>query len=629
MRRVILASGALSALLYAATDVLGGLRYPGYSFTSQTISELAAIGAPSRAFVDPLFLAYGALAVVFAIAVVRAAGRNRALRLSGFALLGHAGAGLLAAASDALHLFPLTFAMQMRGAGGFGTDWPHIAMMAVIVGFLSLAVGAGAFAFGRRFRWYSLATLGGFLVLGALMGPDMAKVAAGEPTPGLGVLERVVVYLPMLWISVLSVKLVRRRRVQRVVAPVPRVRGFVAPGFEDVREEFQRNLAQRGEIGAAVAAYWRGEKVVDLWGGRRDPASSEPWDRDTMVVVMSTTKGMAALTLALANARGWLDYDAPVARYWPEFAQNGKEHVTVRQVLGHEAGLVLLDEELGFEKLQDHDYVARVLARQAPAWPPGTQHGYHTVTIGLLMQELIRRVDPQHRTLGRVFHEEIARPLGIDFYIGLPKEIPLERLARLQLLSRKRGLMALRYTPIAMTLRMIVPGTLLRRTFLGSHPDWRDPRWLRIEMPAGNGVGTARALARAYSCAAEACAEIGMTPATLRRISEPAVVHGERDMVLGVQSYFSLGFLRPGPEPMFGSTERAFGAPGAGGSFAYADPDARLGYAYVMNKLDFYLTDDPREKALRDAVYRGIERRLAAEQAAHPPVPEEELAVTG
>ena len=164
------------------------------------------------------------------------------------------------------------------------------------------------------------------------------------------------------------------------------ISGMVAPGFEEVRYEFERNFAGRGEIGAAVAAYWHGEKVVDLWGGRRSPGSEEPWREDTMVVVMSTTKGLSAMTLAVANSRGWLDYDAPVARYWPEFAQNGKGAVTVRQLLNHEAGLVVLDEELSLEDLADLDVVAGILARQKPAWEPGTAHGYHTMTLGLYMQ---------------------------------------------------------------------------------------------------------------------------------------------------------------------------------------------------------------------------------------------------
>jgi CubicO group peptidase (beta-lactamase class C family) len=281
--------------------------------------------------------------------------------------------------------------------------------------------------------------------------------------------------------------------------------------------------------------------------------------------------------------------------------------VTVRQLLGHEAGLVLLDEELDIEKLRDLDYLSDVLARQQPAWPPGTAHGYHTLTIGLYMQELIRHVDPAHRSLGRFFREEIAEPLDVDFHIGLPRDVPDDRIARIRPLSRWRGLLALRYTPPAVTLKMITPGSLLRRSFLSTDLDMNERPSLELELPAGNGVGTARALARAYSSFAEGGSAIGITPATFARLTEPPHPAGRLDVVLGVPSYFSLGFLRPGPDVWFGSSERAFGAPGAGGSFAFADPDAHLGYAYVMNRLDFYLENDPREKALRDAVYRGME----------------------
>ena len=392
-----------------------------------------------------------------------------------------------------------------------------------------------------------------------------------------------------------------------------RVNGMVAPGFEEVRTEFERNFARRGEIGAAVAAWWRGAKVVDLWGGRRSPLSDDPWNEDTMVVVMSATKGLSALALALANARGWLDYDAPVATLWPEFAQNGKAAVTVRQLLGHEAGLVMLDEQLTLEKVRDLDYMARLLARQKPAWPPGTRHGYHTMTLGLYMQELIRRADPAHRTLGRFFHDEIAVPLGLEFYIGLPPGVPAERLARIKPLSRWRGMLALRYTPPAVTLKMIAPRSLLRRSFMGLVADPNDRAFLEVELPAGNGVGTARAMARAYGAFATGGAELGIGAATLERLTEPPRSAG-RDAVLGVPSSFSLGFSRPGPLFEFGSGPRAFGTPGAGGSFAFADPDAQVGYAYVMNRLDFYLADDPREKPLRDALYRAI-GRAAAEQA--------------
>jgi CubicO group peptidase (beta-lactamase class C family) len=611
MTRALLVSGIVSSALYVATDVIGGLLYPGYSFFSQAISELGAVGSPSAGFVDPLFLAYNLLALAFGIGVLLEGARcARALRITGGLLAAYGAVGFVAAIVTAGSAF---FKMQQRGTGSIGTDLPHILLTGALVLLLLLMIGFGAFALDRRFRTYSFATLLVIIASSALTVPYAARLAAGQPTPGFGLVERIDVYSALLWIAVLATTLLRRQpagvdaAVARTRAPA-HIAGFVAPGFEDVRAEFQRNFAERGEIGAAVAAYWKGEKVVDLWGGRRTPAGDAPWNRDTMVVVNSATKGLAAMTLAIANARGWLDYDAPVARYWPEFAQSGKTAITVRQLLGHEAGLVLLDEPLTVEKVHDFDGVARLLARQKPAWPPGTRHGYHTMTIGLYMQELIRRVDPGHRTLGRFFHDEIAVPLDLDLYIGLPREIPDERLAKLQPLSRTRGLLALRYTPAAVTLKMIEPRSLLRRSFVGLAADPNERAYLEIEVPAGNGVGTARAIARAYSAFAEGGAELGITVETLARVTAPPTVANPRDEVLGIPSYFSLGFVRPGPEGSFGSSARAFGSPGAGGSFAFADPDARLGYAYVMNRLDFYLENDPREKALRDAVYRAIAR---------------------
>ena len=379
-------------------------------------------------------------------------------------------------------------------------------------------------------------------------------------------------------------------------------KGWIAPGFEDVCAAFESNFAKRGEIGAAVAAYWHGQKVVDLWGGRRAPEGAAPWNEDTLVVVNSTTKGMAALTVALAQSRGWLDYEAPVARYWPEFAQNGKERITVRQLLAHEAGLVLLDEPLTAELLADLDRLAIVLARQKPAWPPGTRHGYHTMSLGLYLQELIRRTDPRHRTLGRVFHEEIAEPLGIDFFIGLPREIPDERLARVKPLSIGRALLSLFSTPPVLVRKILQPGALLRRSML-LKLDVNDRRYYELEVPSGNGVGTARAIARAYSAFVEG--ELGISADTMGRITAPPGPPGE-DEVIGIPTYFSLGFIRPGAGFEFGSSPRAFGTPGAGGSFAFADPDAHVGYAYVTNKFDFFLSDDPREKTVRDAIYRAL-----------------------
>lgn len=394
--------------------------------------------------------------------------------------------------------------------------------------------------------------------------------------------------------------------------------GRVAPGFEEVRVEFERNFAERDEIGAAVAAYWRGEKVVDLWGGRRSPQGDAPWEEDTMAVVYSTTKGVTAMALAVASARGWLDYDAPIARYWPEFAQGGKEAITVRQLLDHEAGLVSLDEELTIDRLRDLDGLARLLARQKPAWPPGTRHGYHAMTIGLYVQEIMRRADPVHRTLGRFFREELAVPLGLDFFIGLPPEIPAHRLATMLPMTTGRALRALPSTPRQLLVRVLWPWSLLRKSMLFTEVDWNDRRNLEVEVVAGNGVGTARSIARLYSVFAEGGAEAGVGPDTMARLTAPPDAAHAHDEVLGGAAYYSLGFLRPGPEVLFGSSPRAFGTPGAGGSFGFADPDARLGYAYIMNKTGFHMFDDPREKPLRDAIQRAIARLAPAPPPASP-----------
>jgi CubicO group peptidase (beta-lactamase class C family) len=325
-----------------------------------------------------------------------------------------------------------------------------------------------------------------------------------------------------------------------------------------------------------------------------------------MIVVHSTTKGISAMTLAVANARAYFDYDAPLARYWPEFAQGGKQGITIRQLLAHEAGLVCLDEELSIDRLRDLDDVARVLARQKPAWPPGTRYGYHAMTIGLYMQELIRRTDPARRTLGRFFRDEIAQPLGLDFHIGLPHEIPARRLATVMHFSAGRALRALPSTPRAMLYRVLWPWSLLRRSMRFPSADPNDRRYLEVEVPAGNGVGTARAIARLYSVFAEGGAELGVGADTMASLTAPPRVRRSKDVVMGVPAYYSLGFLRPGPDLAFGWSPRSFGTPGAGGSFGFADPDARLGYAYVMNKTDYYMFDDPREKALRDAVQRAV-----------------------
>ena len=219
--------------------------------------------------------------------------------------------------------------------------------------------------------------------------------------------------------------------------------------FEGVRAAFAENFARRRELGGACCAYYQGEPVVDIWGGIRDRATGAPWQRDTMVLVYSATKGLAAMTLALAHSRRWLDYDERIATYWPEFAQHGKDRITVRQLLAHQAGLFAFDEPVDRDTVADLDRLAAVMARQTPAWEPGTRQAYHAITLGFYESELLRRVDPKHRSLGQFFEDEIARPLGIDAYIRLPESVPNARLATLSPPSRMEMLLGF---PLRLTL---------------------------------------------------------------------------------------------------------------------------------------------------------------------------------
>ena len=402
-----------------------------------------------------------------------------------------------------------------------------------------------------------------------------------------------------------------------VAARAP-VDGHVEPGFEPVADEFARNFSKRGELGAACAVYVGGEKVVDLWGGHSDRARRQRWQEDTLVVVYSTSKGMAATAVALAHSRGLIDYDERVAAYWPEFAQQGKERVTVRQLIGHQAGLCAVHGRLDPPILADFDRLAEILARQKPAWKPGTRQGYHALSLGFYEGELIRRVDPEHRTLGRFFAEEIAAPLELEFYFGVPRDVPDSRIADIKAYRRAEVLLHLDAMPPGMVLGFARRRSLTARAF-GNPPlrgpgDLNLPVYRALELPAASGVGQVRSVARAYGELASGAPTLGIGADTLAELHAPASTPsgGAFDLVLRVETGFSLGFLKPSSRFRFGSSDRAFGHTGAGGSFGFADPDLELGFAYAPNKLGFHLRDDPREKPLRDAAYRCIGARIAA-----------------
>ncbi|MFF5938371.1 serine hydrolase domain-containing protein [Streptomyces sp. NPDC012508] len=387
------------------------------------------------------------------------------------------------------------------------------------------------------------------------------------------------------------------------------VRGTVAAGFEPVRDAFLRNFEQRGERGAAVAVYRDGVKVVDLWAGTRDVDGETPWAIDTAQVVRSATKGVAVAVPLLLHQRGQLDLDAPVGTYWPEFKAAGKERVSVRQLLAHRAGVPVLDRPLTLAEAIDPATAQAAIAAQAPVWEPGTAHGYHAHTFSWLLSGLVHRVTG--RTIGRWVAEEIARPLGLDLWIGLPAD-EAARVGRLGPVEEREpadsGALKLR-PKRSVTEAYSNPDSLTRRAFgaIDPKPDENDAAYRAAELPGSAGVSTARALARFY---ASTLGPVDGGP----RLFAPATLTLARteesagpDRVLMVGTRFGLGHMLHGPaSPLLGPT--SFGHPGRGGSLAFADPESSLAFGYVTNGMRKTVTADPRAQSLVRAVRAALDQ---------------------
>jgi CubicO group peptidase (beta-lactamase class C family) len=399
------------------------------------------------------------------------------------------------------------------------------------------------------------------------------------------------------------------------------IHGEVAPGYEPVREAFGRNFAEHGEIGGAVAVYVDGEKKVDLWGGLADELGGRVWTPDTIVVVFSVTKGAAATLCARLAEQGRLDLDAPVARYWPEFATNGKAGVTIRQVLSHTAGLPVIEDDLTLEQLIDGRSVAAALARQRPIWAPGTRHGYHGLTFGWLIGEIVARATGQ--TVGELFGTEIAVPLKLDFSIGLaaaeePRlalladppapdpaavEAAIAALDSAEARAMAHGLIAAMADPHSLMYRMAMCN--------GALPTPAAEFWNRrdlhaSEQPAANGATNARSLARLYA----AC--VGEVDG-VRILSEQALADATAEQATGVDAVmpfrnrFGSGFTLPS-ESLRLLSEASFGHLGASGALGFGDARHRVGFGYVTNLIGGAPEGDPRPAglvaALREALWR-------------------------
>lgn len=418
------------------------------------------------------------------------------------------------------------------------------------------------------------------------------------------------------------------------------VGGFTAPGWELVADVFRSNFSDRHELGAGFSAYHGGEKVVDLWGGTADETTGAPWEQDTIVLVFSTTKGATALTANLLAQQGRLDFESPVAEYWPEFAANGKSRITVEQLISHQAGLAWTDHLLSAEETLAWDPVIRALEEQSPSWEPGTRHGYHATTFGWLVGEVVRRISGT--SLGTTFRAEVAEPLGLDFYIGLP-EAEERRVARMVTIADAiaSGRISFDANTVAATgsgergnegagsylatlaesaERFLAPDGPLTKA-LNAPMATADESLLHsralhaAELPAYNGITDARSLARMYAaCIGDVVTEGGVKVRLLQddglRDATTQRTQGPDEVLLGLDIQWGLGFMvNRGILAASGlGGPRAFGHFGMGGSGGWADPDADLALGYVMNRMDIGTTGDLRLFSLARSCYEVVSR---------------------
>ncbi|MBL3667573.1 beta-lactamase family protein [Streptomyces sp. M2CJ-2] len=384
------------------------------------------------------------------------------------------------------------------------------------------------------------------------------------------------------------------------------VHGTVTEGFEPVEEAFARNFEHLGDRGAAVAVYRDGHRVVDLWGGVKNANGTdgtdgaEPWRRGTAQVVRSATKGVAAAALLLLHQYGELDLDAPVGHYWPEFKAHGKERVLVRHVLNHRAGLPLLDRPLTPAEALDPLRGAEALAAQAPVWEPGTDHGYHALTYGWLLDELVRRVTG--RGAGEWIADRIAAPLGLEFWLGLPAA-EAGRVGRVGPVEGPEPSGALRARPKrSVTAAYDDPASVTRRAFaaISPFPDPNDPASRAVAQPAANGIATADGLARFYASLIGRVDGVRLfDPATVARARAEESAGPDRVLIVGTR--FGLGYMLHGSASPF-LAPGSFGHPGRGGSLGFADPESGIAFGYVTNGFRTTVTSDPRAQALVRAV---------------------------
>jgi CubicO group peptidase (beta-lactamase class C family) len=393
------------------------------------------------------------------------------------------------------------------------------------------------------------------------------------------------------------------------------VEGFCDAKFSGVLDAFVTNFESRGEVGASCAITLEGKTVVDLWGGKKAPGGA-PWDKDTISIIFSSTKGAMSLCAHMLADRGKLDLDAPVSKYWPEFAQNGKEAATVAMTLDHSVGVPHVREVPRPGAFNDYDHMVDVIAKEAAFWPPGTRNGYHAITMSWTVGELVHRA--AKKRMGKFFQDEVAKPLGLEFWIGLPEEQE-HRVAPMLPAAPTAESMESRFFKKAMTDTSSASHFFLR-DFMAFNANSREGR--AAEIGAANGVSNARNLAGMYAALANGGELNGVRLVgkdTLARMGRVAMATHE-DGTLVIPTRFALGYMKSMDNRRLPGTdsasclisEAAFGHVGAGGSFGFADPECRMSFGYTMNQMGLGLLLNDRGQSLVDETYKALGYRSNA-----------------
>ena len=390
-----------------------------------------------------------------------------------------------------------------------------------------------------------------------------------------------------------------------------KTKGYIHKDYTQIADSYSKNFELYGEIGASLCVYHNNEKVIDIWSGYKDLEKNKKWDEDTVVPIFSSTKAIAASCLALCHSRELFDYIRKVSDYWPEFGVNNKEAITIEQLLQHRAGLSVIDKKLDINIIRNRGQLDAIIAEQKPYWKPGDYQGYHVWTIGWYISSLLKRIDPEGRSLKEFVEQELLPIIEGEIRIGVDNDYDWTKIATLKPFSKMKGLISMHsafvfefFKPWSLSFK-----SMLNPSFATNHSNFNKPEILQLEIGAGGGIANARGLASLVDSMANKSHPLCLNKDTFEYLmkypNEPR--KGWEDIVFKQDAFrFHAGFMKPSDTHNFSKSTKAFGGFGAGGSFVFNDPDKKLTIGYTMNNMSSEMMNMKREVNIRDSVYKTI-----------------------